>query len=46
MGRAPARMNYRFVLSFRSEAQRQAWVATDIHQQVWPNLESKLASKD
>jgi hypothetical protein len=34
------------VLSFRSEAQRQAWVATDSHQQVWPNLESKLASKD
>jgi gluconolactonase len=46
MGQTPRGMNYRFVLSFRSEPQRQAWVATDLHQQVWPALESMLASKD
>ena len=46
MGKPPARLNYRFVLSFRSEAQRQAWVATDTHQHVWPTLENMLASKD
>jgi gluconolactonase len=46
MGKAPARMNYRFVLSFRSEAQRQAWVATETHTNAWPILENMLASKD
>jgi len=46
MGKPPARTNYRFVLSFRSEGQRQAWVGTDTHQRAWPVLENMLATKD
>jgi hypothetical protein len=34
-GEAPPGANYRFVLSFASEEQRQAWAATPLHQQVW-----------
>jgi heme-degrading monooxygenase HmoA len=39
MGTAPGDANYRFVLLFESEELRQKWVATDIHQQVWPAME-------
>lgn len=45
-GRAPAGANYRFVLRYASEEQRQAWVASAIHQKVWPTIESTLKSKD
>ncbi|HVP49392.1 MAG TPA: hypothetical protein VMT32_22520 [Bryobacteraceae bacterium] len=45
-GAAPAGANYRFELTFASEAQRQAWVATATHQQVWPTIEKTLASKN
>jgi hypothetical protein len=45
-GTTPSGMNYRFELTFASEAQRQAWVATSTHQQVWPTIEKTLASKD
>lgn len=44
-GAAPA-ANYRFELTFASEEQRKAWVATPTHQQVWPTIEKTLASKD
>ena len=45
-GAAPAGANYRFELTFSSEEQRQAWVATATHQQVWPLIEKTLASKN
>jgi heme-degrading monooxygenase HmoA len=44
-GSAPPHANYRFVLQFQSEEQRQAWVATAIHQELWPKIEQTLASK-
>ncbi len=46
MGKAPAGANYRFVLTFQSEEQRQKWVASEIHQRVWPMMEKTLSSKD
>lgn len=45
-GAAPTGANYRFELTFASEEQRQAWVATATHQQVWPTIEKTLASKN
>src|SRR5688572_31981618 len=45
MGTAPAGVNYRFVLIYQSEELRQKWVASDIHQRVWPTIENTLTSK-
>lgn len=45
-GSAPAGANYRFELTFASEEQRKAWVATATHRQVWPTIEKTLKSKD
>lgn len=45
MGSAPQGMNYRFVLTFASEALRQKWVASAVHQKVWPTIENTLSSK-
>jgi hypothetical protein len=44
-GAAPPNANYRFVLQFQTEEQRQAWVATSIHQELWPKIEATLISK-
>ena len=33
---------YRLVISFETEEQRVAWVATDDHQRVWPQMEANL----
>ena len=30
--------NYRLCLSFDQQASQQKWVATDLHQEVWPLL--------
>jgi hypothetical protein len=46
MGKAPAGMNYRFNLTFKSEELRQKWIASDIHQKVWPTIENTLTTKD
>ena len=46
MGKAPAGMNYRFSLTFQSEELRQKWVASAVHQKVWPTIENTLTSKD
>jgi len=46
MGTAPAGVNYRFVLTYQSEEMRQKWVASAIHQKVWPAIENTLASKN
>jgi hypothetical protein len=43
-GSAPAGSNYRFELTFESEEQRKAWVATATHQKVWPTIEKTLTS--
>lgn len=32
--------NYRLCLSFDHQASQQKWVATDLHQEVWPLIES------
>jgi heme-degrading monooxygenase HmoA len=45
-GTAPAGANYRFELTFASEEQRKAWVATPTHQHVWPAIEKALVSKN
>jgi heme-degrading monooxygenase HmoA len=41
-GKAPAGCSYRLILSFETEEQRQAWVATDTHQRAWPTIEATL----
>lgn len=46
MGKAPDGVNYRFVLNFKSEELRQKWVASAIHQKVWPPMETMLRSKN
>lgn len=46
MGTAPAGVNYRFVLTYQSEEMRQKWVASAIHQKVWPTIENTLTSKN
>jgi hypothetical protein len=46
-GPAPAPgINYRFQLTYESEEQRQVWVHSDIHQQVWPLIENTVLNKD
>jgi hypothetical protein len=45
-GKAPAGVNYRFVLTYQSEELRQKWIATDVHQKVWPTIENLLSTKD
>jgi heme-degrading monooxygenase HmoA len=44
-GSAPPGATHRFMLQYQSEEQRQAWVATPIHQKLWPKIEQTLASK-
>jgi heme-degrading monooxygenase HmoA len=46
LGKAPARVNYRFALSFQSEELRQKWVASDVHQKVWPTIENMLSNRN
>ena len=46
VGRAPAGLNYRFVLQYQSEELRQKWIASDIHQKVWGMIEATLRSKN
>jgi hypothetical protein len=43
---APAGVNYRFQLTYESEELRQKWIASDVHQKVWPMIENTLCSKD
>jgi hypothetical protein len=45
-GSAPAGVNYRFSISFSSEALRQQWVASAEHQQVWGALDDFLTTHD
>jgi heme-degrading monooxygenase HmoA len=34
---------YRLVIEFKSEEFQKKWVATDLHQQVWPQMEQAMA---
>jgi hypothetical protein len=45
-GSAPAGVNYRFSLTYRSEQLRQKWVASAVHQRVWRTIEDTLSSKN
>ena len=45
-GSAPANTNYRLLISFQTEEQRKAWVATQTHQTLWPMMEKNLRSKN
>ena len=43
-GQAPAGINYRFSITYESEELRMAWVHSDVHQDVWPTLQTYLTS--
>ena len=45
-GSPPAGINYRFSITFTSEALRQQWVASESHQKVWGKLETFLTKRD
>jgi heme-degrading monooxygenase HmoA len=45
-GKAPAGINYRFVLRYQSEELRQHWIASDIHREVWGLIEATLRDKN
>ncbi|MGD9904169.1 MAG: hypothetical protein AB7U83_11950 [Vicinamibacterales bacterium] len=45
-GTAPPGVNYRFSISFTSEALRQRWVASPEHQEVWGALDAFLTNHD
>ncbi len=45
-GTAPPGVNYRFSITFSSEALRQQWVASPEHQQVWGALDGYLTEHD
>ena len=45
-GPAPAgNINYRFQLTYQSEALRQQWIASSDHQKVWPMIENTVTDK-
>jgi hypothetical protein len=46
VGTAPPGINYRFSITFTSEALRLKWVASDAHQEVWGTLETFLTKHD
>ncbi|MGC8793788.1 MAG: antibiotic biosynthesis monooxygenase [Bryobacteraceae bacterium] len=41
-GEASKDSNYRLVIRFQTEEQRQAWVASEDHQRAWPAIERTL----
>lgn len=46
-GPAPAKgINYRFQLTYESEAQRQVWIRSDVHEKNWPLIENTVLNKD
>jgi antibiotic biosynthesis monooxygenase (ABM) superfamily enzyme len=44
-GKLAAGVNYRFVITYESEALRQKWIASADHQRVWGPLEATLTNK-
>jgi hypothetical protein len=46
-GPAPAaKINYRFQLTYKSEALRQRWIASKIHKEKWPLIENLVTNRD
>ena len=41
-GTAPARVNYRFQLTYTTEELRQIWVKSAVHTQVWAGIEKTM----
>ena len=41
-GVGPVNTNFRLLISFQTEEQRLQWVASDVHQKVWPSIENNL----
>jgi heme-degrading monooxygenase HmoA len=35
-------LDYRLVISFASHEAQKTWVATDLHQRVWPAMEARI----
>jgi heme-degrading monooxygenase HmoA len=35
--------HYRLVIEFAEEQQRQRWVASELHQEVWPRIEARCS---
>jgi hypothetical protein len=46
VGTAPTGLKYRFAITYENEELRQKWIASDIHQDVWGEMEKMLASAD
>lgn len=44
-GTAPARVNYRFQLTYTTEELRQKWVNSAVHTQVWKGIEDTMLNK-
>ena len=42
----PAGVNYRFQLTYESEALRQIWIASKVHAALWPGIENTLLDKN
>lgn len=36
--------DYRLSISFEDQASQQKWVATELHQEVWPQIEQQCVS--
>lgn len=36
-------MSYRLTIAFADHESQQRWVATDLHQEVWPQIESRCS---
>ena len=45
VGKAPAGINYRFLLTYQSEELRQKWIASVGHQRVWPLVERTMQTQ-
>jgi heme-degrading monooxygenase HmoA len=44
-GKAPAGASYRLTISFKTEEERLTWVATDLHQKAWGQMEACLVGE-
>ena len=40
---SPEAHSHRLVIAFESEELQKKWVATDLHQQVWPKMDANMA---
>jgi hypothetical protein len=46
VGTKPPGLSYRFSITFETEAQRLAWVASDAHTEVWGRIQEYFTSRD